>query len=42
MMKMPIAFSFYDKFIKLTTFLRTVQYCIHNFDDIRNDIAASW
>jgi len=33
-MKMPIASTLYDKFIKLTTFLRTVQYCIHNFDDI--------
>jgi len=35
--KMLIASHFYDKFIKLTTFLRAVQYCIHDFDNIGNN-----
>ena len=32
--KMPIVSQFYGKFMKPMTFLRTVQHCIHNFDDI--------
>jgi len=35
--KMLIASHFYDKFIKLTTFLGDVQYCIHDFDNIGNN-----